>query len=286
MAEPYRIMVEAYARLLTNGRAAPLGGFPPLECAELPADAPKALIFAPHPDDECVIGGLPLRLLRDARMNVINVAVTQGSRKDRQAARWRELEAACSYIGFGLLATSDGGLERVNPTTRHDDPRHWAAAVEVVAGILHDQRPSVIFFPHDDDWNVTHLGTHWLVVDALQQLPTGFACLTVETEFWGAMDTPNLVVELSTKDVADLVAALSFHVGEVERNPFHLRLPAWMMDNVRRGSELVQGQGEASPGFTFATLYRLRAWRDGELVDVLDRGRLLPAEDDPRDLLR
>ena len=35
-----------------------------------PPDAPRALIFSPHPDDECIIGGLALRLharSRDAR---------------------------------------------------------------------------------------------------------------------------------------------------------------------------------------------------------------------------
>ena len=38
-----------------------------------------------------------------------------------------------------------------------------------------------------------------------------------------------------------------------------------MQDNVRRGGELVGGQGGAAPDFTFATLYRLRQWQDGAL---------------------
>ncbi|MBV8915368.1 MAG: hypothetical protein JOZ05_20300 [Acetobacteraceae bacterium] len=80
-------------------------------------------------------------------------------------------------------------------------------------------------------------------------------------------------------DVADLVAALSLHVGEVARNPYHLRLPAWMMDNVRRGAELVGGQGGAAPPFAFATLYRLRRWHAGGWRDVLDRGRVIGAEE-------
>ena len=65
-----------------------------------------------------------------------------------------------------------------------------------------------------------------------------------------------------------MMAALSFHVGEVQRNPYHLLVPAWMQDNVRRGGELVGGQGGAAPDFTFATLYRLRRW---------DRGGLRPS---------
>ncbi len=91
------------------------------------------------------------------------------------------------------------------------------------------------------------------------------------------MATPNLMVESTPADVADLVAALSLHVGEVARNPYHLRLPAWMIDNVRRGAELVAGQGAVAPQFVFATLYRLRGWKNGEFYEVLDNGRAIAA---------
>ena len=76
--------------------------------------------------------------------------------------------------------------------------------------------------------------------------------------------------------MADLVAATSLHTEEVARNPYHLLLPAWMQDNVRRGGELVGGQGGAVPDFSFATLYRLRKWTNGALVDVIDGGQVLP----------
>jgi hypothetical protein len=145
--------------------------------------------------------------------------------------------------------------------------------------MLAAHRPSIVFLPHVDDWNKTHIGTHYLVLDALVRCP-GLACRVVETEFWGAMDAPNLMVESSTTDVADLVAALSLHVGEVARNPYHMRLPAWMIDNVRRGAEVVGGQGNAAPRFAFATLYRLRRWTDGRLHEVLERGQVLSSQDD------
>jgi hypothetical protein len=76
-----------------------------------------------------------------------------------------------------------------------------------------------------------------------------------------------------------LGAALSLHSGEVARNPYHLRLPAWMMDNVRRGTELIGGQGASAPRFGFATLYRLRGWKDGDFYGVLDEGRVISADD-------
>jgi hypothetical protein len=145
--------------------------------------------------------------------------------------------------------------------------------------VLIAERPSVVFMPHAGDWNTTHVGAHHLTVEAMARVPQ-FACLVVETEYWRAMAAPNLMVESSAADVADLVAALSQHVGEVSRNPYHLRLPAWMMDNVRRGAELVGGQGKDAPRFTFATLYRLRSWSSGQFHDVLDHGRFIASGDD------
>lgn len=272
---PYLHFVSEYARFAKEGKAWPLGGFPRCPRPEVPADAPVALIFSPHPDDEVIIGGLALRLLREAKWNVINVAVTQGSNQARQAGRWEELKACCDCIGFGLVQTVPGGLEKVNVATREKDPAHWAASVKVIADILAKHRPKVILFPHDTDWNSSHIGTHHLVMDALRTLPTDFQTWAVETEFWGAMTSPNLMVEISAPDLADLITALTFHVGEVRRNPYHLTLPAWMVDNVRRGGEVVGGQGGAAPDFTFATLYRLRKWNGRELVKAFDGGKAL-----------
>jgi N-acetylglucosamine malate deacetylase 1 len=275
---PYQALVESFARLLSEGEAlSPPRPIPP-ERLPVAADAPRALIFAPHPDDEVIIGGLPLRLLRELKLNVINVAVTLGSRAERQAERLHELKNCCDYIGFGLVAAGEKGLEGINPIAREQHPQQWAAAVEAIAEILIAQRPSIIFFPHEDDWNKTHIGVHYLVREALGS--SGLACHVVETEFWGAMDAPNLMVESSAADVADLVAALSLHVGEVARNAYHLRLPAWMIDNVRRGAELVGGQGGTAPRFAFATLYRLRQWENGRFHDIFKGGQMLSSHDE------
>lgn len=281
---PYQQLVADYARYRREGKTYPCGGFPIPNHPALPEDAPRVLIFSPHPDDECIIGGLALRLLREARMRVINVAVTQGSAKARQQGRWEELTAACAYMGFGLIQTAPGGLERVNVKGRESDPEGWSKSVAIIAAILKEQRPKVIFFPHERDWNSSHIGTWLLVTDALRTLGPDFACDTVETEYWGQMTDPNLMVESSEKDVTDMVTGTSFHVGEVTRNPFHSLLPAWMQDNVRRGSEIVGGQGEAAPDFGFATLYRLRRWRAGGFESVLQGGRQLGQHQDPRSL--
>ena len=283
---PYHHLVSEYSRLLKEGRTYPLGGFAPALRPAIPADAPKALFFAPHPDDECISGGLALRLLRQARMHVGNVAVTLGSKKERQPERFRELEDACKYLGFELISTGPNGLEKINAKAREQDAVHWAACVATVKRIIERYQPKVVICPHDRDWNSTHIGTHWLVTDALRQMHAGFECYLVETEFWGAMDDPNLMVEISADDLADMIAATTFHVGEVKRNPYHLLLPPWMMDNVRRGGEVAGGQGGAAPDFAFAALYRLRRWRGGQAERFFEGGKQVPCSSNVADLFR
>ncbi|MGZ8938278.1 MAG: PIG-L deacetylase family protein [Limisphaerales bacterium] len=279
---PYKQFVDEYERLYRDGKKIALGGFPKTAKPQIAPDAPAALIFSPHPDDECIIGALPLRLLREAKMRVINVAVTQGSKKERQAGRLEELKQACDFMGYELIQTRPTGLEKVNAKTRGQDPSFWKESVNIIAGIFERTKPKVIFFPHEHDWNSSHIGTHYLVIDALKTLP--LSCFTIETEYWGQNNQPNLMVQSSPRDVADMVAGTSFHVGEVMRNPFHLFLPAWMQENVRRGSELVGGQGEAAPDWTFATLYRMRQWKNAEFSDVLKKSRLIGIEENPAGL--
>ncbi len=282
---PYLEFVSSFAQLVSGGKSLPLGGISPPKRSSPAPDAPRALIFSPHPDDECIIGGLALRMMREAEMRIINVAVTQGSNRQRQQPRCHELKNACGYLGFELEQTAPNGLEKISAKSRQEYPQHWEVVVKIISAALARHQPRVIFYPHQSDWNATHIGTHFLVMDALQTLPRDFACLVVETEFWGQMASPNLMVESSIEDVADLLAALSFHVGEVERNPYHLRLPAWLQDNVRRGAELVGGQGGTAPDFKFATLYRLRQWKNGKIEDVYPDGKQISAADNIRRVL-
>jgi LmbE family N-acetylglucosaminyl deacetylase len=280
---PFQKFVVGSARVFRSGKKLQAGKLKTSARPKLPANAAKALIFSPHPDDECITGGLALRLGREAKWNVINVAVTLGSKSGRQAARLRELKCACASLGFSLVVPGETGLERINPETRKNQRKHWVAAVKLIAKILTEHQPRLIFLPHENDGHLTHIGVHFLVLDALKTLPKDFNCHVVETEFWGQMAKPNLLVESSAADVADLVAALACHVGEVRRNPYHARLPAWLMDNVRR-AELVGGPGMAAPDFTFGTIYGLRHWSGGKLKSVFKGGKFLNAKQSPAGL--
>ena len=270
-----RQFVGQFQKLVKQGKSLKAAKISSGARPKITASAPNVLIFSPHPDDECITGGLALRLLREAKWNVVNVAVTLGSKRARQAARQRELQNACASLGFKLIVAGERGLEHINFEARLKNPARWRAAMKTIAGILAEQKPRVIFVPHENDVHPAHIGTHLLVVDALKMLPRNFTCFVVETEFWGQMARPNLLVEIGAKDLADLIAALSLHVGEVKRNAYHARLPAWMLDNVRRGAELVGGRGAKAPDFTFATIYRLQQWRGGKLQRIFNGGKFL-----------
>lgn len=282
MTNPYQKFVSAIAEATAKGKSLPLGGMAAPKKTPPKPGAPVAMIFSPHPDDECIIGGLPLRLMREAGMHIINVAVTLGSNKERRLYRLAELKNACGWIGFEL---EDTGLDHIVPHTRQHDAQVWNAAIKSIAALLLKHRPAAIFFPHERDWHPTHIGTHFLVMDALRRLPLDFKTTLIETEFWGQMLTPNLMVELSAGDVADLLAALSHHTGEMERNPYHLRLPAWLQDNVRRGAELVGGKGAAAPDFVFATLYHVQKWQSGGVKEMFRGGKQISAKDSPGSVL-
>jgi LmbE family N-acetylglucosaminyl deacetylase len=240
-----------------------------------PAEHRHCLIFAPHPDDECIVGALPLRLQQEAGWRVTNVAVTLGSNPERQAGRWAELQAACAVLGFECLRAGGEGLNDVRADTAERAPALWAAHVHAIATLLAEQRPSLVLAPHPLDDNPSHRGTYRLVAEALSVARVD--TVLAHTEFWSSQAAPNTLVQTNIADTARLVTALTRHAGEVQRNPYHLRLPAFLADAVRRGGELVLGAGEAPPDFAFATLYRLVAYRAGQPAAELPR-RVFPAD--------
>ena len=238
-----------------------------------PRAAKCCVILSPHPDDECIAGGLPLRLLREQGWRVVNIAITQGSKPERQLARAQELAAACDRLGFENIFLAPRGLQRVSEHSRQFDPAHWVACVQALAPHIARLRPDLIVLPHPQDAQAAHIGTHLLGLDVLAQQPAAYTPWVAFSEFWSTMASPNLMVQISPQDLGDLVAALMEHEGEIRRNPYHLCLPAWMMDNVRRGAEQVGLPGSPAPDFMFATLYRVMRWQGGALQPAWETGR-------------
>ena len=52
-------------------------------------------------------------------------------------------------------------------------------------------------------------------------------------------------------------------------------MPGWLIDNVRRGGELVGTSGGNVPDYTFAAIYNVMPWRDGALQMAWSSGRMI-----------
>ncbi len=279
--------VQANIKAMNAGKGISLGpSATPLKAPVVEAETVepiKVVVCSPHPDDESLVGALPLRLRQECGARVTNCAITLGSNLGQRARRWRELEAACAALGFDLMLPSPpGGFDHINRDHRENHPEEWAAKVRVLSEALEKEKPDAVFAPHADDFNTTHIGTHYLVVDALGEYleRTGRAPLPFfQTEYWHQNPRPNLMVGVSPADEATLIMATAEHGDEVRRNPYHLLHPGRMLENVRRGAEVVGAQGGPAPEFPFAELYRLDFMAGKNLVAPRPSGRIIgPAE--------
>lgn len=256
-----------YLTLIRRSVAVPAVAVSPLT-DRLPArdGRPCVVMLSPHPDDECLTGALPLRLKNEQDWQIINIAVTLGSDSQRRAARAREAEAACQVLGFdGVLPTADG-FSDLRDDVRLHDPAGWHIKTERLALHLNVLRPQAVFMPHAGDAHPAHRGTHFLAMDALARMPTEFTCAVIQTEYWHANAAANLMVGIGVDDAATLLTALACHVGENARNPYDARFPAYLIDNVRRGAEIIGGKGMDAPAMDFAMLYEFGIWKNAALV--------------------
>ena len=86
------------------------------------------LICSPHPDDEGLVGGFPLRALQECNARVVNCAITLGADPKRKKGRLNELKASCAVLGFELKIPgwpTKLGLEHVEPLVAKSNPRLW-----------------------------------------------------------------------------------------------------------------------------------------------------------------
>lgn len=259
--------------LLAAGATIPIGPTEP-PCEFPPPSRPpgtpiKILAAAPHPDDEALIGALPVRLRLETGAQVVNCAITLGSNVRERPRRASELQCACRTLGFSLIIPEEEGFSDVNLQNREKNPDEWAAKVQTLKEIFDREKPEIVLAPHAEDFNTTHIGTHYLVIDALGKHLEASGrgpLLLVETEFWHELRAPNLMVGVGPEVLALQIMATAEHGGEISRNPYHLRLPARMIDNVRRGSEVVGGQGAPAQPLAFAELYRVTFMKGGKHI--------------------
>jgi N-acetylglucosamine malate deacetylase 1 len=229
---------------------------------------PLVLICAPHPDDEMLTGSLALRLHRQGA-SVLVLALTLGSDPARKAARRDELAAACRAAGFAWrLVTEPLAFPVLRPGLEQQTAR-WQEMRDELERHFASDMPALVIAPHALDGHPAHRAAHRLVAQALERHSRLRQCqvLLAETEYWQPMTGANLLLGVKPEELAVLLAALAYHRGEMERHLLHLRQPARMMDNVRRGAGMLGGSEDKPCDFLFGEIYRL-SW--------LDRGRLVP----------
>ena len=99
----------------------------------------KVVVCSPHPDDEALVGALPLRLGRECGAKVTNCAITLGSNPSQRARRLRELKAACPALGFDLAVPALPGALTISISTtaritRRNGPPKCACSASAGAG--------------------------------------------------------------------------------------------------------------------------------------------------------
>lgn len=220
------------------------GSLKPLK--DLIPDVPKSiLILAPHPDDECLMAGVALRAIKEFGSKVTVVPFSYGSKTDRQFARKGELLLACKALGFDFFDPRGPDQKELTPVELDQT--------------FNQVRPSAMILPHAQDGHPAHIRASLMGKDCATQFKsrTQQPFTLFYSEFWQSMEAPNLSVPLDTDTVIQMGEALLKHQGEITRNPYHLFLPAYLMDQQRRGSEM-STQAGATPKIEspFAQIYR------------------------------
>lgn len=198
----------------------------------------KVLIVSPHPDDEILQSALAIRLQQENGLQVINAAVTLGSDKSQRARRLKELNGALKFLKFKSYIL----------------PESWGQKKNELIKIIKNEKPALIIAPHALDQHLTHQRTSTLVKEST----SGFRGHIAWSEFWSPQQNPNLMIEVPLRIYVKQYKALEFHKGEIERNPYHLRLQSWLIDNVRRGSEIIQRPGSTSLCMTMGQIYHFK----------------------------
>ncbi len=210
------------------------------------SDQPRILILSPHPDDECLMAGYALRMQEEWSAEVTVVPFSYGSDVSKRAARSQELKEALSVLGFKLLDP------RKNQSMDKLSISEFSEAVTKI-------NPEIIFSPHANDRHPTHVQAYEMAASVVASVGASAPkkITWIQTEYWQAAEKPNLFIPLTAKHVVKIGEALMKHRGEIARNPYHLSLPAWYMDQARRAPELISGFGKSS-SFIFGQLVQIK----------------------------
>ena len=186
----------------------------------------KALVVAPHPDDEILgLGGTLLRKKQDgtelALVIVTEPSMLLGWDLIKLEKRKSEIQKSKSFFNFSQifdLQFPSAGLDKVGDS----------ALVASIADVFHEFRPDEIYIPHYSDVH----GDHRFVFHASISASKSFRCDFIkriyayetlsETEFnvmGVAQFRPNFFVDISCQ-LEEKIEALEIYSSEMNEFPF------------------------------------------------------------------
>jgi LmbE family N-acetylglucosaminyl deacetylase len=179
--------------------------------------------------------------LRDAGHRVVNVACGLGrpAQADRREAELRE---ACLLAGFELRIAEPA----IAMSASDDRAAARANLLRLIRLELDDLRPEVVLSPSPHDRHPAHELVGRAVRDAM-----GGHAGSPRWWMWGlwsSLPLPTLGTAFGAARLDEIVAALSAHRGELERNDYRRLVGARAEMNATLAPELLFGFGAAAPG--------------------------------------
>jgi LmbE family N-acetylglucosaminyl deacetylase len=197
-------------------------------------DGRAVLQLSPHPDDEVIGAGATLLALRAAGHRVINVACGLG-RPDQARRRETELREACARAGFELVIP-DPSLE---------------LAAWVAARLVEDDVDLVVS-PSPHDGHHAHEIVGRAAREGIER--SGGGARWWLWGLWADLPLPTLVTEFGEARMAEVLAVLAAHAGELDRNDYAALVRCRAVAGRVLGAERVFGFGSAGLEAPYAEL--------------------------------
>ncbi len=229
------IDVLAYVKSIADNYYQALGQKKQDQSKKVQGKAKKVFLVSPHPDDEAINGALALRLKHELGFEIYNIPFSLGSNEARRTERLSELKNSCLELDFELTAPLTSGSEE-----------------NELKALCLKHTPSIVITSHPSDGHSTHEKCSETVLSVLGEL--NFEGTVVFHEYWFPQKNPNLLIEIPQNEVVTMIKALLHHEGEISRNPYHLRLPHSLIENSRRGSEIILGVQKQSSDLLFSSI--------------------------------
>jgi len=202
----------------------------------------RALVIAPHPDDEVFGCGGTIRRLRKKGAEVYVMYVTVGTTQDRSAKgssssaeRMEEVERVARYLdlsGYDFALPGDEYHLQLDTVPQKELIR----AIEVGSEVSFERiRPDIVLTPSVSDYNQDHRAVSHATLTAarpasrkLKHFQPLIASYELPYHQWNIAETqtsPSVLIRLEEDDLAEKLEALSIYASQLKdpSNPLSLR---------------------------------------------------------------